>query len=289
MTARLHPSRRVETPAPPPARHGSSALAATTDLPPAVLALPAEHGTLGDGIAQVSEFAIPAAVGTPPTPLNDLARDLIGREPMLAARLTGLADLVRQSPAGRVERIGMSADFDSFRAARTAAHIFQRGTTAVTDAASAYRPLGSGAQRFIEGEYLPGSHHLLLGPVASTAVLDRLATNDPAMTTRPGYVIAHEIAHARQPVDPGKLLEPGIRAIEEGRADVVARWSSLLSGVQSLTGLTINPALVDADPTYGAERASLIARLQAAGVHDRQSAVALLDSTEASVLAARLG
>ncbi len=261
----------------------------TTALPKAALDVSFGPLTLGDRLATVGEFDVPAGLGTPVSPLTAAAKEMVAADASLTGNLTKLADLVRQSPSGAIDRISIAPEFESFHGARAAAWM---AATGARDAATAERMLVralSGANRFVEGEYVPGARHLLLGPVASSGVLGKLSGASPNVTTRPGYVVAHEIAHARQPITPVEIGDEAVRTTEEARADLVARWSGLSSTVSAITGLTIDPSLLAADQTYAAHRESLEQRLARAGASPGAQTAAWLDATRAADIVAQIG
>lgn len=260
---------------------------ATTMVGEQVAALRNGKDTFGVLLERVAEFAVPAQAGALPTPLTAAARTMVTDSPGLLERLSRVADLVRESPAGRIDRLSLATEVADFHAARAAARIPLSGREAADDVLASWLSLRRGA---IEGEYLPGSGHMLLGPLGSNGILNRFGPDVPGFVhDRSVYIVAHEVAHARRPVSSARLGEALVQATEEARADLVARWSDLPSRVQAATGMPFNPASLHGDATYSAERVVLEQKLAASGFQPGAPTAGFLDSIEATALLHLLG
>ena len=257
-------------------------------LPAPVLDTIVQDRPLREHLDEIPEFAVPAAVGAALQPTTAAARDLLAADAALGARLVQVADLVRSSPAGHVSHVSLGASVEQLGIARAAARLVAHAEPTPELAGKVATYMTTGANRVVEGEYLPATAHLFLGPRATGSLVQPGAVPPGPDATRAAYVVAHEVAHARQPISAADVADQATRRVEEARADLVARSSGLVDASGAVLGLATSAHELAVDQTYATERAELQQRLAAAGVGLDQQVIAWLDQTPAATLHASL-
>lgn len=173
-------------------------------------------------------------------------------------RAHAVASLVSGSPAGRLNRISLATDDTHFLASRVEGRVALRVLEGHSPSEQLIRSEAGklGSAKPPGAEYLPATGHMILGPAAARMVLGLDDGGSIASRTRAVYEVAHEAAHARQPLSLVARSVPQATLVEEARADEVAR-NGLTQALGSAMNVQIDPRLLARDTTYGDARKML--------------------------------